>query len=113
MAINDERVAELKRREDEQFIALHPKSLAARDRARRVMPNGVPVTWMADLYDHPPPFVARAEGIHFTDLDGNTYRDFSLGITAAFCGHSPAPVVAAAARQLARGSVLQLSLIHI
>jgi glutamate-1-semialdehyde aminotransferase len=66
------------------------------------------MSWMTELYDHPPMFLAEADGIHFTDIDGNAYRDFNLGITAAFCGHNPAPVVAAAARQLARGSVLQL-----
>lgn len=53
-------------------------------------------------------FVAEADGIQFTDIDGNGYRDSSLGITAAFCGHNPPPVVAAAARQLAKGSVMQL-----
>jgi glutamate-1-semialdehyde 2,1-aminomutase len=66
------------------------------------------MSWMTELYGHPPMFIAEADGIAFTDIDGNHYRDFSLGITAAFCGHNPAPVVAAAARQLAKGSVLQL-----
>ena len=108
MDIRAARVAELTTREAEQFQRIHPKSLAALARARGSMPHGVPMSWMTELYGHPPMFVAEADGITFTDIDGNHYRDFSLGITAAFCGHNPAPVVAAAARQLARGSVLQL-----
>jgi glutamate-1-semialdehyde 2,1-aminomutase len=98
----------MKGREEVRFRAAHPKSLACLERARHSMPHGVPMSWMSELYDHPPMFLAEADGIHFTDIDGNVYRDFSLGITAAFCGHNPAPVVSAAARQLAKGSVLQL-----
>lgn len=108
MKIRADRVAELKTREDAQFQRTHAKSLARLDRARRSMPHGVPMSWMTELYGHPPMFVAEANGIAFTDIDGNHYKDFSLGITAAFCGHNPAPVVAAAARQLGKGSVLQL-----
>jgi len=108
LSIDLDRIAELKRREDAQYHAAHAKSLAALDRARHSMPHGVPMSWMTELYDHPPMFVAEADGIQFTDIDGNHYRDFSLGITAAFCGHNPEPVVTAAARQLAKGSVLQL-----
>jgi glutamate-1-semialdehyde aminotransferase len=106
--VSIKRIAEIKSREDARFAATHTKSLAALDRARESMPHGVPMSWMTDLYGHPPMFVAEADGIQFTDIDGNHYRDFSLGITAAFCGHNPAPVVAAAGRQLAKGSVLQL-----
>jgi glutamate-1-semialdehyde 2,1-aminomutase len=106
--IHADRIAELKRREDIHFQRTHTKSLATLKRARRSMPNGVPMSWMTELYAHPPMFVAAAEGIAFADIDGNHYKDFSLGITAAFCGHNAAPVVAAAARQLANGSVLQL-----
>jgi glutamate-1-semialdehyde 2,1-aminomutase len=108
LSVSRERIAEIKSREDARFAATHAKSQAALDRARESMPHGVPMSWMTDLYGHPPMFVAEANGIQFTDIDGNHYRDFSLGITAAFCGHNPAPVVAAAARQLAKGSVLQL-----
>ena len=103
MSISRERIAEIKSREDVRFAGAHAKSRAALDRARQSMPHGVPMSWMTDLYNHPPMFVAEADGIQFTDIDGNHYRDFSLGITAAFCGHNPAPVVAAAARQLAKG----------
>jgi len=108
MNVSLERIAAIKSREDARFAATHAKSLAALERARESMPHGVPMSWMTDLYGHPPMFVAAADGIQFTDIDGNHYRDFSLGITAAFCGHNPAPVVAAATRQLANGSVLQL-----
>jgi glutamate-1-semialdehyde 2,1-aminomutase len=107
-AIDSGRVTELKHREDARFLASHARSLEALERARRFMPLGVPMSWMAELYAHPPLFVEQAQGIRFIDIDGNHYLDFSLGITAAFCGHDPAPVVAAASRQLARGSIFQL-----
>ena len=108
VSVSLDRIAVLRGREDARFNAAHAKSLAALARARQSMPHGVPMSWMTELYAHPPMFVAEADGIRFSDIDGNHYRDFSLGITAAFCGHSPAPVVAAVARQLACGSVLQL-----
>jgi glutamate-1-semialdehyde 2,1-aminomutase len=107
-AIDSGRVAELKHREDARFRVTHARSIEALERARKSMPLGVPMSWMAELYDHPPIFVERAQGIRFVDIDGNRYLDFSLGITAAFCGHDPAPVVTAASQQLARGSVFQL-----
>ncbi len=84
-AVDSQRVAELKRREDARFLASHARSLAALERARKSMPLGVLMSWMAELYDHPPIFVERAWGIQFIDIDGNRYLDFNLGITAAFC----------------------------
>jgi glutamate-1-semialdehyde 2,1-aminomutase len=72
------------------------------------MPLGVPVAWMKFLYDHAPIFVAEGEGAAFTDVDGRTYRDFNLAITAAFCGHAPEPVVAAVTARMRRGTIFQL-----
>jgi glutamate-1-semialdehyde 2,1-aminomutase len=59
--IDLDRVSNLKRQEDARFVDEHPKSLALRERARTTMPLGVPLSWMAFLYDHPPLFVDAAE----------------------------------------------------
>ena len=97
-------LATLKRREDERFVDERPQSLALLERARRSMPLGVPLSWMAFLYDHPPPFVATAEGATFTDVDGHRYDDFSLGITVASAGHTPDRVIEAAEQRLRAGT---------
>jgi len=98
-----DRVSDLKRREDARFVDKHPRSLALRERARTTMPLGVPLSWMAFLYDHPPLFVDAAEGAHFTDVDGHRYLDMSLGITVASTGHTAEPVVRAVSERMARG----------
>ena len=98
-----DRVLALKRREDERFASTHPRSLELRGRARRTMPLGVPLSWMAFLYDHPPLFVDEAEGAHVTDVDGHRYLDMSLGITVASTGHTVEPVVRAVAERMAKG----------
>jgi glutamate-1-semialdehyde 2,1-aminomutase len=97
-------LAALKSREDRRFVGDRPQSLALRERARRSMPLGVPLSWMAFLYDHPPPFVVSAEGATFTDVDGHRYDDFSLGITVASAGHTPEPVIEAAEQRMRAGT---------
>lgn len=67
------------------------------------MPLGVPLSWMAWLFDHPPIYVESADGAWFTDVDGHRYLDMYLGITVAAAGHTPAPVIDAVTRRLQRG----------
>ena len=38
------------------------------------MPLGVPLSWMAWLFDHPPIYVEYADGAWFTDVDGHRYQ---------------------------------------
>ena len=96
-------VRELKDREDAAFRAAHPRSLALLERGRAVMPNGVPMAWNVSSYHHPPPWVAEGHGAHFTDVDGNTYRDFNVADMSMFCGYAPEPLVRAVAERMARG----------
>ncbi|PTL81635.1 aminotransferase class III-fold pyridoxal phosphate-dependent enzyme [Vitiosangium sp. GDMCC 1.1324] len=50
------------------------------------------------------PIVAeKAEGAYVTDVDGNTYLDFTMGFGAHFFGHSPEFVTRAIKAQLERG----------
>ncbi len=40
--------------ESERFDMERPRSMEATSRAAKTMPRGVPMSWMDDLYDHPP-----------------------------------------------------------
>ena len=101
--ISPSRIASLRRREDASFDARRPRSRALFERARRSMPNGVPMSWMMELYEHAPVFVAAGEGATFTDVDGHRYFDTNIGDMSTFCGIDPGPVVEAVARQARRG----------
>jgi glutamate-1-semialdehyde 2,1-aminomutase len=102
--IDPDRVATLAARENARFVAERPRSGALLARARRWMPRGVPVSWMDDLYDHPPVFVASGKGAFVTDVDGHSYLDMYAADMSAFCGHAPEPVVDAVASRMARGN---------
>jgi glutamate-1-semialdehyde 2,1-aminomutase len=102
--IDSERVAALEERENARFVAERPRSMALLERARDLMPRGVPMAWMDDLYDHPPVWIAAGEGSSFTDVDGHTYIDMYVADMSAFCGHGPAAVVDAVAERMRRGN---------
>ena len=98
------RVRTLKDAEDARFRDEHPRSIALRERAAAVMPNGVPMAWLRGSYHHEPPWIAHAAGARFTDVDGHTYADFNIADLSMFCGYAPAPVVRAVAEAMARGN---------
>ena len=87
--INRDRLAALRKIEDERFLALHPKSGEMFKAGQKNMPGGVPMSWMAKWPGAYPVFVENAKGARFTDVDGNTYIDFCLGDTGSMTGHSP------------------------
>ncbi|SRR6266545_114039 len=105
---NLDRVRALKELEDKRFIAEHQASMKLLALGRASMPDGIPNNWFRFNYNHPPVFVDQATGARFTDVDGNEYLDFFLGISGAFCGHAPEPVTEAIARRVARGIQFQL-----
>lgn len=98
------RVDALDARENARFVAERPKSMALLERSRRTMPRGVPMTWMDDLYEHPPVFVAHGHGATITDVDGHSYLDMYVADMSAFCGHAPSAVVRAVSERMAIGS---------
>ena len=87
--INRDRLAQLRKIEDERFLALHPKSGELFKKGQANMPGGVPMSWMAKWPGQYPIFIDQAKGARFTDVDGNTYIDFCLGDTGSMTGHSP------------------------
>jgi glutamate-1-semialdehyde 2,1-aminomutase len=62
------------------------------------------MSWMDDLYDHPPVFVAEGRGARITDIDGHEYLDLYLADMSAFCGHAPEAVVAAVSHRMTLGN---------
>ena len=106
--INRDRLAQLRKIEDERFLKLHPKSGEMFKAGQANMPGGVPMSWMAKWPGAYPIFVQEAKGARFTDVDGNTYIDFCLGDTGSMTGHSPAPTVAAIKKQLSSGLTAML-----
>jgi glutamate-1-semialdehyde 2,1-aminomutase len=95
-------------RERERFLARTPKSAALFEKAKSVMPGGVPMSWMSKWPGEYPTFVASANGACFTDVDGNEYVDLCLGDTGSMTGHSPAATVSAIKAQLDNGITAML-----
>ena len=81
------------------------KSLAAFNEAKTLMPGGVnsPVRSYRNV-DCNPPFIARGEGAHIFDIDGNEYVDYVLSWGPLVAGHAHPVVVAALAEAAARGT---------
>ena len=92
----------------ERFLSRTPKSAALFERAKEVMPGGVPMSWMSKWPGKYPLFVESAQGAHFIDVDGNEYIDLCLGDTGSMTGHSPKPTVDAISSQLAKGMTAML-----
>jgi glutamate-1-semialdehyde 2,1-aminomutase len=106
--INRERLKALHQREMERFLSRTPKSAALFEKAKEVMPGGVPMSWMSKWPGKYPLFVESASGAHFIDVDGNEYIDLCLGDTGSMTGHSPKPTVDAISNQLAKGMTAML-----
>jgi glutamate-1-semialdehyde 2,1-aminomutase len=78
-------------------------SQAATDRARRVMPAGVPSSFQA--YDPWPVVVKHAAGSRMIDVDDNEYVDYDMGFGALFAGHMHPAVRRAVEAQLDHGTL--------
>jgi glutamate-1-semialdehyde 2,1-aminomutase len=85
----------------ERFAAANPRSAAQFRRAGRVLPGGN--TRTALHFDPFPLAVSHSQGAHVTDLDGHAYLDVLGEYSAGLFGHSPAPILAAAASALQAG----------
>src|SRR3954453_3323019 len=107
MAVDPQRLAAALAAEQRRFEQTHPRAATAHRRNSAVL-GGVPAPWMVRWAGGFPVVAAHAQGARLTDTDGNEYVDLCLGDTGAMAGHAPAPVVRAAAAQLARGATLML-----
>ncbi len=91
----------------ERFAAMHPRSAALAERARRAIPGGIThdIRHLVPF----PIYVDRASGTRKWDVDGNEYIDFWMGHGALFLGHCHPAVVTAVQEQVARGTHLGAS----
>jgi glutamate-1-semialdehyde 2,1-aminomutase len=80
------------------------KSLAHHDQASRVIAGGVNSNVRLSG-GTTPLFFEKAQGAHLTDLDGNVYIDYALGMGPAILGHAPKVVTDAVAESLQRGQI--------
>lgn len=101
--LNESRLAEVFEHELAVFETRTAKSAALLETARRVMPDGVPMAWMAGLYRHRPIFVTEGSGSSFRDIDGNSYLDFNHADLSNTIGHGENAVTRRIAAQAARG----------
>jgi glutamate-1-semialdehyde 2,1-aminomutase len=102
------RLRDALRREEDRFLATHPRSQALFERAKRSLLAGVPMSWMVRWAGGFPIFATAGAGAHFEDVDGHRYLDLCLGDTGAMTGHAPGATVRAAAERLARGVTFML-----
>lgn len=100
--IDANRVAELTTRLEKTLADMTPRSLELHERARRVMPAGVPSSFQDQ--DPHPIYVAGGKGSHVTDVDGNEYIDFHNGFGVMAVGHAHPAVAAAIASVAERGT---------
>jgi glutamate-1-semialdehyde 2,1-aminomutase len=103
VTVDRDRIGRLLAAEKADFAARHPRSQQLAEQARAVLPEGVPMSWMAKWPGGFPVFVEHASGAHFVDVDGFDYVDFCLGDTGAMTGHSPPATVEVVRRQSALG----------
>ncbi len=100
--IDSGRVAELTRREEQEFLAKRQKSRELWQQATKAMPRGVP----SSFQDTPPQpvFIDRGQGSRVWDVDGNEYADFHNGFGVMVVGHAHPAVVRAVNERMSRGS---------
>jgi glutamate-1-semialdehyde 2,1-aminomutase len=82
------------------------RSQQLRQRSHLVIPGGAH-TYAKGDDQYPveaPGFVARGEGCHVWDVDGNEFIEYGMGLRSVTLGHGYAPVVEAAARAMALGT---------
>lgn len=90
-------------RERTRFAAQHPKSGEHAAAARQHLLCGAPLPWMREWQSPFNIYASSASGAELVDVDGNEYADFCLGDTGAMFGHSPKPLLDAAAAHMAKG----------
>jgi len=104
LQIDQKRIAKLRTRELERFKRERPRSMALWKRASNSMPNGVPMAWMVELYEHPPLFVQQGAGAYITDVDGHRYLDMNLADTSMPLGYGLETLTVAATSRMKQGS---------
>src|SRR3954453_5814203 len=79
-----------------------PRSGEYYERARRVMPKGVPSSFQEN--DPWPVYIERGTGAQVWDVDGNEYLDFHNGFGVMCVGHANPAIAAAVKRRVVDGT---------
>lgn len=98
-----ERARAITAREVASYSERTAGSQKATERARKVLPLGVPSSFQA--YEPHPIVVRSAYGAHMEDVDGHRYVDFDMGFGALFSGHVHPTVRRAVESQLDNGTL--------
>src|SRR4051812_34570743 len=79
---------------------------ALQARAHSLIPGGAHTYAKGDdqYPETAPPFIARGEGCHVWDLDGNEYIEYGMGLRSVALGHAFPGVIEAVSKELTRGS---------
>src|SRR5919106_5251653 len=96
------RVAELTARQRDVFAARTPRSGETYERARMLMPKGVPSSFQEN--DPWPVYVDRGTGAQGWDVDGNEYLDFHNGFGVMCVGHANPKIAAAVKARMDDGT---------
>jgi glutamate-1-semialdehyde 2,1-aminomutase len=97
------RARQITTRELQVYMERTAASQRASERARKVLPLGVPSSFQA--YDPHPIVVSRAQDSWMEDVDGNRYIDYDMGFGALFAGHCHPLVRRAVEAQLDNGTL--------
>src|SRR5215208_3926878 len=92
------RAASIIERELKAYAERTSGSQRATQRARKVLPLGVPSSFQA--YDPHPIVIKHAAGARMTDVDDHEYVDYDMGFGALFAGHMHPAVRSAVEAQL-------------
>ena len=86
----------------------YSRSRALRQRAHRLIPGGCHTYAKGDdqYPEKAPAFIARGQGCHVWDVDGNEFIEYGMGLRAVTLGHAYKPVLEAAYRQMQLGAEL-------
>ncbi|MBM3718886.1 MAG: aspartate aminotransferase family protein [Actinobacteria bacterium] len=98
-----DRARAITEREMQVYSGRTRASQRANERARKVLPMGVPSSFQA--YDPHPIVVRRAVDAWMEDVDGNRYIDYDMGFGALFAGHVNPVVRRAIEEQLDNGTL--------
>jgi glutamate-1-semialdehyde 2,1-aminomutase len=101
-AVDRSRIAELTAVEMEKLKERTGGSRERWERAKKVMPGGVPSSFQS--IEPWPVFIERGEGSKVWDVDGNEYSDFHNGFGVVCVGHGNPQVAAAVKRQAEQGT---------
>jgi glutamate-1-semialdehyde 2,1-aminomutase len=91
---------------DEPRKRRYERSRALRERAHALIPGGSHTYAKGDdqYPEEAPAFIERGAGCRVWDLDGNEFIEYGMGLRAVALGHGHPGVVAAAHREMLRGT---------